>query len=295
MKQALHALLLAAVLLAVSVAAAPADGQHVSHPQWGFSFQTPQHWVCESDASGAILQSPHHSGIILVMPNSISGAGELKARMQEGLVEDGTHLIPTGPIRLLREGILAGDYSGSFDYQEARALIIGTYSKQGGGAWVMALDAPTSFHQALADAASNIADGMQYAGSAAAPPGAAPQAQAGSPNLMHYFDGTYYSFTGGAVTSGGTERRLTICENGRFFFSSESGYSGGAGASGAWGAASQSGSGGTWSISGTKEAGVISLTYSNGSREDVRYQVCGKGCIYFNNIMYGYEKAAVCD
>jgi hypothetical protein len=153
------------------------------------------------------------------------------------------------------------------------------------------------FSSELTKAAVSIAKGMKYYDKkeSIAATDSQLKTQNGSTDLIRYFAGTYYSFTGGGVTSGSTERRFVLCANGQFYFSSESGYSGGAGTSGAWGVASQSGEAGTWSIKGSKTSGSIVLTYSNGNTNVVNFQVCGDGCVYFNNIKYAYEKAATCN
>ena len=64
--------------------------------------------------------------------------------------------------------------------------------------------------------------------------------------LMNYFEGMYYSFSAvGGGNTGGTERKMSLCPDGKFRINSESGYSGGG-----WGTASQGGDRGTWRIAG---------------------------------------------
>ena len=82
--------------------------------------------------------------------------------------------------------------------------------------------------------------------------------------LMKYFQGAYYHFSSSSVGTGGTEKEISLCPNGNYFSSSESGYSGGAGTSGAWGTNSQGGGGGTWKITGSKTSGTIAMTSGSG-------------------------------
>jgi len=113
-----------------------------------------------------------------------------------------------------------------------------------------------------------------------------------NPDLMKYFAGSYYSFSAvGGGQTGGTERKISLCADGRYISSSESGYSGG---SGAWGTASQGGGGGTWSIKGTKTTGTIVTTNRNGQPTTYKYEVCGDGCIYFGNTKFAYAGAPDC-
>lgn len=49
-------------------------GQIVRDPQWGFSFQVPQGWRCEHDASGAVLGHSTIPGMILVLLHTAASA-----------------------------------------------------------------------------------------------------------------------------------------------------------------------------------------------------------------------------
>ena len=112
------------------------------------------------------------------------------------------------------------------------------------------------------------------------------------PDLMNYYVGSYYSFSAvGGGQTGGTERKLSLCPDGRYYSNSESGYSG---QSGAWGTASQGGGGGTWKITGTKTAGTIALTSASGKTNTYKYESCGNGCYYFGNVKYAYAGKPEC-
>lgn len=115
------------------------------------------------------------------------------------------------------------------------------------------------------------------------------------PDLMKYFEGSYYSFSAvGGGQTGGTERKLSLCPGGRYIFSSESGYSGDAGTGGAWGTASQGGGGGTWKITGSKTSGTIAMTNASGKTTTYKYESCGNGCYCFGNIKYAYAGKPEC-
>lgn len=111
--------------------------------------------------------------------------------------------------------------------------------------------------------------------------------------LMAHFQGAYYHFSSSSVGSGSSEIKISLCPNGRYISSSESGYSGGAGTSGAWGTASQGGGGGTWKITGTKSSGTIAVT-SNGKTSTYKYSSCGNGCLYLGSTKYAYAGEAEC-
>lgn len=116
------------------------------------------------------------------------------------------------------------------------------------------------------------------------------------PQLMQEMAGSWYSFSavGGGYT-GGTERKLNLCGNGRYYYASESGYSGNAGQPGAWGTASQGGDGGTWRISGNTNEGTIVLTTSSGKSTSYNYKRCASDCLYIGNTKYAYAGSANCN
>lgn len=110
--------------------------------------------------------------------------------------------------------------------------------------------------------------------------------------LMKYFAGLYYSFSGvGGGQTGGTERKISLCADSRYSSFSESGYSGNAGA---WGSASQGGGSGTWKITGNKNSGTIVTTDRNSKSTTYKYETCGNGCIYFGNTKFAYAGVPNC-
>ncbi len=108
--------------------------------------------------------------------------------------------------------------------------------------------------------------------------------------LMKYFAGAYYSFSAvGGGQTGGSERKISLCPDGKYNSSFESGYSGEG-----WGNTSQGGGAGTWRITGTKNAGTIVTTNSNGQPTTYKYETCGDGCIYLGNTKFAYAGAPQC-
>ncbi|MCP4077620.1 MAG: carboxypeptidase regulatory-like domain-containing protein [Gammaproteobacteria bacterium] len=115
------------------------------------------------------------------------------------------------------------------------------------------------------------------------------------PNLQRYMAGSYFSFSGGGYGShGGSSNSLTLCPDGRFNRSSESGYSGGLSGGGSWGTANQSGNSGKWTINGDKMNGRITLFNADGSQHSFKYQDCSQessGCFYFDGVKFGWGQA----
>lgn len=115
------------------------------------------------------------------------------------------------------------------------------------------------------------------------------------PQLMQQMAGKYYSFSSaGLGYSGGTERKLTLCPNGKYYDSSESSYSGGAGTSNAWGVGNQGSGGGTWRIQGSTQQGTITMVHANRKTSAYKFRSCGNGCVYFGSTKFGYAGHANC-
>lgn len=125
--------------------------------------------------------------------------------------------------------------------------------------------------------------------------GAAAPAGPNDPVLQLWITGNYYYFSSSAVVSASSERSLTLCSDGRFRESGEFSASSGGAATG-WGSASQGGNGGTWSISGDRQSGTISLSFGGGGSKNIRYQVGSQEeqTMYFDGTMYAYAGVADC-
>jgi hypothetical protein len=126
--------------------------------------------------------------------------------------------------------------------------------------------------------------------------GAGPSASfENDPELMNFFVGSYYSFSAvGGGQTGGTERKLSLCPDGKYYSNSESGYSGDAGTGGAWGTASQGGGGGTWKITGSKTSATIAMTNASGKTTTYKFESCGNGCYYLGSVKYAYAGKPEC-
>lgn len=269
--------------------------QWISEPEWGFKFKAPKGWVSQTDNSSAILINEDISGIILIFPHKASSLEDVQKDMQLGLEEEDIQLSLSGKLKIVGKDKIIGDYTGYYNLEMVKGRGIGILSPLDGGAYIISFTSKDKYNRKVSEVTDEIIKSIQFSKPTVTSGERGKSSGTGSNDLMSYFTGTYFSYTGGGVTSGGTERRFVICTNGQFYFTSESSYSAGAGTENAWGAASQSGEAGTWDISGDKNSGEIMLTYTNGNTEVVNYRVCGDGCINFNQIQYAYEKTAECE
>jgi hypothetical protein len=272
----------------------------VSDPQWGYRFALPKGWKVEKGPKGAILGHDTIAGLIWVFPHSASSLQEVQKQMQEGLVEDDVQLRLTGQLQSSGKNAVTGMYSGTFQRQPVKARGIGTFLPNGGGAYIVAMTVPNKFGSELEIAADAVAKSMQpLKAQDSAKPGGTGEAgtSSGSSNqqLMQQMAGSYYSFSSaGPYSSGGTERRVTLCPNGTYYSGSESGYSGGAGTGDAWGSASRQSGRGTWRVQGNVNQGILTTIDSSGKATEYRYQRCGGDCIYIGNTKFAVAGPANC-
>jgi hypothetical protein len=117
-------------------------------------------------------------------------------------------------------------------------------------------------------------------------------ATGGDMDLMNHFAGTWWN----ATTN--TETNLTLTADGRYFESYTASYSGGSSdqygnTDMTWGTAGDQQAQGTWTVRGTREQGVLTIIFQDGTRREINYQVhVENGEVYwseyyFNGELYG--------
>lgn len=123
--------------------------------------------------------------------------------------------------------------------------------------------------------------------------GAAAPAGPNDPELQRWITGTYYYFSSSMVVSASSERSFVLCADGRFRTSGEFSASG---TGSAWGVASQGGNAGRWTISGNRQSGTITLSFSGGTTQSVSYQVDSQAeqTMLFNQTKFAYAGVAQC-
>lgn len=140
-----------------------------------------------------------------------------------------------------------------------------------------------------------LADEVEKVAEATQNPGDSAPVFENNKELMMSFAGAYYSFSAvGGGQTGGTERKVMLCSDGRYKMASETGYSGNAGTAGAWGSAGQGGATGTWRITGSMNSGTIVTTDRSGNSTTYKFERCGSDCVYFGNTKFALAGPADC-
>jgi len=292
--------IVAGVILGGFVLSGAEQGKRISDREMGISFLVPDGWKAVKQGGGYLMGSDTLKGFILILPHGYPSLEAMGAEAEQGILDEdsGILLHPASELRKFGGNGLQGEFRGTIQERDATAYAVGLLSPKGGGVTILSAVESASFSEAYRQFARSIASSLTFGAAAAGGGGAggsgpAAAGPATDASLMRYFEGKYYSYSGGSTISGGagTERRVMLCANGFFFDSSEFSASG----TGQWGAVSSSRGRARWAIQGDKIRGVITILRPDGSTQRVRYQVTGEsGVILFDGITFAFEGAAEC-
>ena len=256
------------------------SGDEIGDPGWGFKFKPPAGWKYQQDQTGAILGHDTIAGFILVMPHTEQSFDLLRQNMLLGLEEEGTKLSLNGEVINIGDYAVAGEYSGIYEWQQARARGVGTFNPDGGGgAYIIAVTTPESYGKQLADAADQIAKNMHYF-------------KVETSDLVTHFAGEWVNTTTNTMTG------IMLSPDGSYYENYEASYGGTTqdqyGSDDmSWGAARQDQASGRWTVRGNKEKGQIIISKQDGTQTVLDYQVhVENGEVYwreywFNGSLYG--------
>lgn len=255
-------------------------------PDWGFRVTPPAGWKHQASGNIMLLGHDSTSGLILVLGHREGTMGSVRAQLERGLDEDGLRLIAAGAVQEDGPGRAQAWYSGSYQDQPVKGMVIGTAGDGGAGAYIIAICTPGKFSPELAGAARELARSIRYgkvAGSGSAPVSGG----VGGEDLAGYFCGIWVTMTASS------ERRVTLYPDGTYMDDSESSYSGrfrdGTGAdSGGWGTAARNRQRGKWLVNGSREQGVMIFTDAAGESSRIEYRVhVEDGRVYWNEYLFG--------
>jgi hypothetical protein len=255
------------------------SSETISDPSWGFVIHPPVGWKSQKNAQGVLLGHDAIAGMIIVFPHQAPDMQTVQSQMQVGLTDEGVQLSLAGALQQIGTNAVGGDYTGIYNGQQAKARGIGTVSPYGGGAYILAITTPEKYTNEIVRAADAVATGMEY-GRAQAPQGS---------DAMQFLAGTWVTMTRN------TETRVTLTADGGYFENYEASYSGsssdGMGNQDmSWGTAGNNQSQGRWTAQGSREQGVITITYANGNNTSIEYRVhVENGETYWNEYWFNGE------
>jgi hypothetical protein len=257
--------------IAAPTAAAPGAGE-VSDAAWGFAFTPPAGWKYQKGYGGAMLGHDQIAGLILVIAHQASSLQEVAGEMQKGMSEEGIHLAPASQVAQRGNNVLTGEYTGNVEGEQARARGFGTLSPYGGGAYVIAVTTPEKYGSELQGAAEALVSSLRYV-------------PVDVTALAQNFFGTWVYIS----SSGSTLKNLIFSPDGSFEWIGETSFVYQTPTDVTEGYGKHPESRGRWTVRGSKDEGVISLTLPNGEERYLEYRAESPGRhnrYYFDGTVY---------
>jgi hypothetical protein len=255
-----------ALLLPVLVHAQ--DSGQKDFPNLGISFTIPSGWVGQENQSGYLMGSYTDPGIILVMPHQTKDLNQLKGEATQGVHDDqGTSLMPDGPVQDFSNNGIEAFYQGTVGYQPAKAYAVGLINQYGTGVTIIAMTTTDQFSELHKNLAREVAGSVHFSKPVIteSKSGWGDMLKNARLTYMHSYSSNTGSY-GGYTTGGGFSDKevIDLCAQGYFNHSSSSSLSIDTG--GAFGHSSDSGQGsGTWKvIVNTQGQDVLQLNFYNG-------------------------------
>jgi len=276
-----------------------ARGNVARGEQWegmGWSFRTPQGWRRAEQDGTHILGGDTEAGLISVMSSTYRDPNALQQGLVQQLGTMGTFsLEPLSNTTLSAGQAWYTEGTGqTWDGTQARVRAVSVIGPQ---LTAVTVGMTTPEHYAtLRERVDSIARSFKF-----------PKVEAGS--LQQALVGQWWSYSGGStsLTSGGTERQLALCADGRYFSSSESSYSGSFDSSGTytgtpglitdeggWGSAGRTSTTARWSARGNATSGVIIVGHPDGSTTQIAYERQAEGDYSFDGYVHGRVENTWC-
>lgn len=249
----------------------------VADPAWGYRFELPAGWVERHDATAAMVGHTTIPGMIMVVPHRHPDAATVRREMGTGITEGTMSLSLASMVDSLAPNLYAASYAGTVDGGPAKGRGFGVALPGGGGAFVLALGRPEQFGAPLTSAAEAIARSLSRPQGASAAPSQASQGE-----LAARFVGTWVTQTKATQTS------YTLSADGTFTTGYEASYSGEG-----WGLARNDQGRGRWSVQGTPQQGVMTMTTQEDGTFQVQYRMHQErgqwfpGEYWFDGVLYG--------
>jgi len=271
-------LLLAFLSVNVSLAYGQMSGR-VNYEQLGIAFDIPPGWVGQENEEMILLGSNTVPGIIVITTHEYDKS-QLIQEANAGINEEGgTTLKLAGQLENFSEHAIGGEFSGTMEWQPAKAYMIGMVNPHatGPGVSVMAITTAEQYNTIYKDLCKEIYQSIQFKKIDRSSELTEWKEWLSNARLT-YMD-SYYSgsSTAGGVSGGyDTKKTIDLCGKGYFNYSGSSNISVGSNSSSGYSYANKSGHG-TWEIQGSA-SGTFWLVLRYYSGDQVKYEM-----IYMEN------------
>lgn len=261
------------ILLMNTTSGAAQNQNQVSYPQIGLSFKVPSTWVGQ-EGDGLYLMG-HNSipGIIFIIPHNTSmSVNEMMAEGNNGLQFDqGTTFRPSGNLAKLDQSSMGGHFAGTFEYNPAKAYILGMANPKGNGITIVAVTSSEAYNnETYKNLAMEVKRSVVFSEAQAvtntASTGTLKDWNYQLANTKLTFMESYYS--GGDVGGGyNMKTEIHLCKAGHFLFYDQNMLSAGSDSSSVYSGGNSKGHG-TWKIDQRAGSFVLVLTFSDGSSKE---------------------------
>ena len=136
----------------------------IDYKQLGLSFEVPEGWSGQEAEMGYLMASNTIPGILLLLPHDQAySLAQIKEQAQAGLNEaNGTNLQLAGPLANLGKGVIGGEFTGTLEWQPAKAFIIGMHNPYGLGMTIIAITTTEQYNTNYAGYAKAVKNSIQF-------------------------------------------------------------------------------------------------------------------------------------
>lgn len=151
------------LLCSTSLIFGQASGR-IDYKQLGLSFEIPEGWLGQEAEMGYLIASNTIPGIILLLPHDQAySLAQIKEQAEAGLNEaNGTNLKLAGPLSDLGKGAIGGEFTGTLEWQPAKAFIIGMHNPHGLGITIIAITTTEQYNTNYAGYAKAVKNSIQF-------------------------------------------------------------------------------------------------------------------------------------
>lgn len=259
----------------------------VNYEKLGLSFEIPSGWKGQEGDGIVILGSDVIPGLVLLSTHTYNKQ-ELIQEAQKGINEgNGTLLKLSGNLENLSPHAIGGEFSGTLEWQQAKAYVIGVENPYSGpGVMIMAATLSNVYSAEHEKVCKQIFNSLQFAKIDRSKE-LAEWKQWLSNVRLTYMNSHYSSnYTDGGISGGySSERKIDLCAKGYFNYRSNNDMTiSGSGVSG-YNSGNSAGDG-TWKvIIGTSGEPTLILNFQNGEEYSYRLQYTDQK-LYMNGDRY---------
>ncbi|WP_373493623.1 hypothetical protein [Aquiflexum sp.] len=251
----------------------------------GLEFSIPEGWVGQENNGVILLGSHTVPGMIILSLHEYKTVGEMKSEATIGFSDNsGTELRPAGDIEEIDSHIIGLPYAGKLEGYDAKAYVIGILNPKGYGVTIMAATNPENYSEEYRKISHQIANSLKF--SEIDTSSLLEEWKQKLNNRALNYMSSYNSNDSRGYGGTSARRKISLCGNGQFSYSSSSSINIDVG--GAFGNSSSKDSGsGSWNVENDGPAGAkLVLRFQDGRVWEYSLGINDKGNTILNGERY---------